>query len=193
MMKTKDTFVRMKAFPNRTATGRVSSTNARKLAQYCAYGRGSQAEQAERPQRGIWHDHTAKPRSHEDVLAWVKSQGQEHPYTYQFILSVKHLELSALEYGQAMKAGGQEMFPSWMLMAHTDSDHSHAHVLAFGDKDIRIKSEGFQQWRNQVQMALAQFQERRLREELEQENRHQENRHQELHRESRRSLGLGLG
>ncbi len=193
MMKTKDTFVRMKAFPNRTATGRVSSTNARKLTQYCAYGRGSQTEQATRPQRGIWHDQTAKPRSHEEVLAWVKRQGQAHPYTYQFILSVKHLELSALEYGQAMKAGGQEIFPSWMLMAHTDSDYSHAHVLAFGDKDIRIKSEGFQQWRNQVQTALAQFQERRLREELHQEEQQRELQHRELQREVRRSLSLGLG
>ena len=32
-----------------------ASTGARKLAQYCAFGRGTQAEQAARPQRGIWH------------------------------------------------------------------------------------------------------------------------------------------
>lgn len=192
-MFTKNTFVRMKAFPNRTATGRHSSTNARKLAQYCAFGRGTQAEQAARPQRGIWHDHTAQPRSHEEVLAWVKSQGQEQPYTYQFILSVKQLELSPLEYGQAMKAGGDELFPSWMLMAHTDSDHSHAHVLAFGDNDIRIKSEPFQHWRHEVQTALAQFQERRLREELHQEEQQREFQHREIQREVRRSLGLGLG
>ena len=39
-------------------------------------------------------------------------------------------------------------------MAHTDTSYSHAHVIAFGDKQIRFKSESFRDWWLTVRQAL---------------------------------------
>ena len=39
-------------------------------------------------------------------------------------------------------------------MAHSDTSYSHAHVIAFGDKQIRFKSESFRDWWLTVRQAM---------------------------------------
>lgn len=160
--------VRMDWLRNRTPTGRRSAIKARKLAQYLAFGRGRPQEQLEQPQRGKWLDESGQAVSHEDVLQWVKEQGMENLYTQQFILSVKDAMLTSEAFNRAMSAGG-DLFPEWRLIQHGDSRHPHAHALAFGEEEIRIKSETFRQWWLAVRAAL----ERERQAQIEQERTQQ--------------------
>jgi len=145
--------VRMDWLYNRTPTGKRSATKARKLAQYFALGRGREKEQALRPQRGQWLDQNGQPCSHEAVLQWVRQQGMANLLTHQFILSVKETQLTPEAFNRAMAAGG-ELFPEWRLIRHEDSRYPHAHALAFGQKEVLIKSEAFQTWWQGVRAAL---------------------------------------
>ncbi len=156
--------VRLQTHANRTPTGRASATAARKLAQYLAFGRGRPAEQAAHPQRGTWLSQDGRPLTHEQVLQWVAEQGKTHPYTHQLILSVKEAQLQAAAYGQAMQAGRSDgnLFPEWRLILHQDSRYSHAHVLSFGDEDIRVTGATFRQWWLAVRQELEQQQQQYL-------------------------------
>lgn len=153
--------VRFDSFPNRTRTGRPSATAARKLAMYIGYGRGREQEQLQRPLRGLWHDEKGNILRHQDVLAWVVEQAKSQEHTYQFILSTKFASLDEEEYIKALQAGDR-LFPTWRLMRHEDASYAHAHVMAFGDKEIRIKDPVFQEWCQQVREALAQMQDQHL-------------------------------
>ena len=152
-MSNAQSVVRLQTHANRTPTGRASATAVRKLAHYLAHGRGRPAEQSARPQRGIWYSEDGRPLTHEQVLQWVAEQGKTHPYTHQLILSVKEAQLEAAAYGQAMQAGGH-LFSEWRLIVHRDTRHSHAHVLAFGDDDIRVTGPTFRQWWLDVRQEL---------------------------------------
>jgi hypothetical protein len=149
--------VRLKSHPNRTPTGRASATATRKLVNYLAFGRGRPAHQARRPQRGIWYDHRNRPISHQEMLAWVSAEGKRQAYTHQLILSVSEAQLTAQEYNQALNAGGG-LFDQWRQLVHTDSAYSHAHVVAFSDEEIRVKSPLFRDWWLAVRQALDQQQ-----------------------------------
>jgi murein L,D-transpeptidase YcbB/YkuD len=149
-----NSIVRLQYHENRTPTGKRSVTATRKLANYLAFGRGGPAHQAQRPQRGVWYDQADKAVSHEAVLTWIKETGQQQRFTQQLILSVKEVPLSAPAYNEALAAGGEPFFTTWRLMAHADSDYPHAHVIAFNDEKIRIKSPRFREWWLAVRQAL---------------------------------------
>lgn len=192
--------VRFDSFPNRTRTGRPSATAARKLAMYIGYGRGREREQMQRPLRGLWHDENGSILRHQEVLAWVIEQAKNQEHTYQFILSTKYADLSEEEYTEALQAGGS-LFPTWRLMRHEDARYAHAHVLAFGDKEIRIKDPVFQEWCRQVREALAQLQDQSLDRQQEQRMEMQPEQHLEIQQEQQmevlpakeRSLHRGWG
>jgi hypothetical protein len=135
---------------------------------YFGYGRGREQEQVVRPLRGLWHDEKGVILRHLEVMAWVAQQGKQHDFTYQFILSTKYADLDEDDYTQALEAGGR-LLSSWRLLRHEDGGYPHAHVLAFGDKDIRIKDPAFQAWCQQVRAALEQIQEHQLQREREQQ------------------------
>jgi hypothetical protein len=142
-MTTATNIIRMEIIRNQTPTGRASATVAKRLANAFAYGPGAQSE--DRPQRGDWYGPDGEPVTHQAVLDWVAREGKRKAFTYQFILSVKYVHLSSAEYCQAMHAGGG-LFPEWRLIVHRDTDYSHAHALAFGDEEIRIKGRAFRDW-----------------------------------------------
>ncbi len=170
MSKSKTTnIVRMDWLRNRTPTGKRSATKARKLAQYLAFGRGRLAEQMERPQRGQWLNESGQVVPHEEVIQWVKEQGMENLYTRQFVLSVKDITLTPEAFNRAMAAGG-DLFREWRLIRHEDSRYPHAHALAFGQEEVRIKSEAFRQWWQAVRAAL----ERERQAQIEQEQAQQQ-------------------
>ena len=145
--------VRLDWLTNRTPSGRRSATRARKLAQYFALGRGRAKEQELQPHRSQWLDQAGRPCTHEEVLQWVREQGMSHEMTYQFILSVKEMELTAEAFNRAMAAGGP-LFDEWRLIQHTDTQYPHAHALAFGDQPVQVKGEAFQSWWLAVRQAL---------------------------------------
>lgn len=146
------TIVRLESIRNRTPTGRASATVARKLAQSFAFGPDSQPAQ-----RGVWYGETGETFAHQAVLDWVTQEGKARVFTYQFILSVKYVCLTPEEYCQAMRAGGK-LFPVWRLVAHQDTSYSHAHALAFGNEEIRIKSAAFREWWQKVRAELERLQ-----------------------------------
>jgi hypothetical protein len=131
---------------------------------YLGYGRGRQAEQEQREQRGQWLDQKGKIRSHQEVIEWVNQQGKENTVTHQFILSVKEGHLSSESFNRAMAAGG-ELFSEWRLISHNDSHYSHAHAISFGQKEILIKSGEFKEWWQGVRQALEQEQHQALQQE----------------------------
>ncbi len=162
---TTNNIVRMDWLRNRTPTGKRSATKAWKLAQYLAFGRGRLAEQLERPQRGQWLDQSGQVSSHEDVLNWVMQQGKENLFTRQFILSVKDATLTPEAFNRAMAAGGG-LFHEWRLIRHEDSRYPHAHALAFGQKEVRIKSPQFHAWWLAVRAALEQERQAQIEQQL---------------------------
>jgi hypothetical protein len=165
-MTTATNIVRMEIIRNQTPTGRASATVAKRLANAFAYGPGAQKE--ERAQQGDWYGPAGEPVTHQAVLDWVAREGKTKAFTYQFILSIKYVHLSPAEYGQAMHAGGA-LFPEWCLIVHRDTDYSHAHALAFGDEEIRIKSRAFRDWWQRTRAELDRLQSLYATEEIVQE------------------------
>ena len=153
-MNKPNSIVRLQSHENRTPTGRPSATATRKLVNYLAFGRGRAAHQAQRLQRGDWHDQASKQWSHDEVLKWVQAQGKQHQFTHQLILSVSEAQLDAPAYNDALQVKGESFFNTWHLMAHTDSAHPHAHVVAFSDEVIDIRSARFREWWLAVRLAL---------------------------------------
>ncbi len=184
--------VRFDSFPNRTRTGRPSATAARKLTMYIGYGRGREQEQMQRPLRGLWHDENGNILRHQEVLAWVVEQAKSQQHTYQFILSTKYMSLDEEDYTKALEAG-DTLFPTWRLMRHEDARYAHAHVLAFGDKEIRIKDPVFQEWCQQVRGALAQLQDQCLDRQQEQQMEMQQEQQMEVIPAEERALQRGWG
>jgi hypothetical protein len=196
-MRKATTFVRIASFANRTKTGRPSATAAGKLARYCALGR---EKQHQLEPRGTWYSEKGQQVSHEEVMAWVEQQGKQLAYTHQFVLSARDTQLSAADYCQAMQAGGR-LFSEWRLIAHDDTNHSHAHAIAFGPAEVRVKGQEFQEWWHKVHAELEAAQSKQLAHEraaqLEMQLRQELERRQELQlqqeqAEQRLSRGYGL-
>ncbi len=160
--------VRLQSHANRTPKGRRSVTAARKLVAYLAYGRGRPAQQAQQPQRGNWYDQTGQQIAHEEVLAWVRAQGSIQEFTHQLILSVKETPLQSQEYNAAL-AAGEPFLHAWRLVTHADSPYPHAHAVSFGDEEMRIRSDRFQEWWLTVRLALDRQQQLQRERLLEQE------------------------
>lgn len=156
--------VRMDWLRNLTPTGRRSATKARKLAMYLSYGRGRQAEQLQRPQRGQWLDQSGHVQSHQEVIDWVNQQGKENLFTHQFILSVKDGQLTPEAFNRAMSAGGT-LFQEWRLISHNDSRYAHAHAISFGQQEVLVKSQAFKEWWQGVRQALEREQQQTLEQE----------------------------
>jgi hypothetical protein len=187
-------FIGVRAYRNRTPTGRRTATPARRAARYLAFGRERQAGQAAEQrgeQRGQWVGPDGGVRSHEAVLAWAREGALGHRYTFQALLSVQQGVLGPKDFTQAMEKGG--LITDWRLVVHRDTDYRHAHVLFFGDK--RLQKETFLAWQEQVREELVRLEEQRLsshvlRDELALEQGDPE---QERGREMAQAWEVGLG
>lgn len=171
-----NSIVRLQSHENRTPTGRQSATATRKLVNYLSYGRGRPAIQAQREPRGQWRDQADRVLTHEQVLAWVVDEGKGQRFTHQFILSVKYAQLAESAYRQVLSLDNP-YFQEWRLLVHHDARYPHAHVVTFGESEIRIKSPQFQAWALAVRQELEREQQATLAQQLaaglEHELRHQ--------------------
>lgn len=150
-------FIGVRMHENRTPTGRRTSTPAKRAALYFAFGRDKQA-QLEGRQRGEWLGPDGRSQSHDQVMAWAKQEALGHRYTCQAILSVPQGELTPEQFCRAMGQGGE--ISDWRLIAHQDTQHSHAHVLFFRDK--RLDKETFLSWQTDVRTELARLEQQQL-------------------------------
>ncbi len=148
-------FIGVRMHENRTPTGRRTSTPAKRAALYFAFGNqrnviNKEAQQAGR-QRGEWLGPDGRIQSHDEVMKWAKQEALGHRYTFEAILSVPQGELTPEQFGRAMGQGSE--IADWRLMAHRDTQYSHAHVLFFRDK--RLDKETFLSWQTDVRAELA--------------------------------------
>ena len=161
-----NSIIRLQSHANRTPTGRQSATATRKLVNYLSYGRGRPAVQAQREPRGQWWDQADRALTHEQVLAWVAVEGKAQRFTHQLILSVKHAQLAEAAYGRVFSLENP-YFQEWRLLVHSDTRYPHAHVVTFGESEIRIKSPQFQAWALSVRQELEREQQVVLAQQLE--------------------------
>ena len=144
-------FIGVRIHRNRTASGRRSSTPARRAARYMAYGRDLAAE-TKGKQRGLWYGPEGKVHDHQEILAWARQEAFGHRYTFEAVLSMQQAKLAAADFCRAMEQG--ESIQDWRLMLHRDTAHRHAHVLFFRDK--RLEKAQFLAWQQKVREALLQ-------------------------------------
>jgi len=142
-------FVNVGMQENRTAIGRRSSALARRAALYYTYGRDKEAELAAQP-RGQWLGPGGRAYTHQEVMAWVRTNATSYRFTFQGLLSVPTGELTARELGRAMQKGGQA--DDWRLIAHNNTRYRHPHILWFGDK--RLDKKAFLSWQKEVRAEL---------------------------------------
>lgn len=151
--------IRVTATENRTPTGRRSAVSARKATAYFAFGNERKDRQSEE-QRGEWYGPDGATHEHETVVTWAAEQAKAHRYTFQALLSVPEGRLRPLDYCRALAAGGSEQIDEWRMVAHDDTDYSHAHVLFF--RDQRIQKDQYLEWRARVQEELAALEQKQL-------------------------------
>ncbi|GJM42743.1 MAG: hypothetical protein DHS20C20_30250 [Ardenticatenaceae bacterium] len=142
-------FIGVRIHKNRTPTGRRTSTPAKRAATYFAYGRDKQAA-LDGNQRGDWLGPDGRLQSHDKVMDWAKQEALNHRYTFEAILSVPLGQLTPEQFRLAMQAG--RAIADWRLMAHQDTQHSHAHILFFQNK--RLDKETFLSWQTDVRAEL---------------------------------------
>jgi hypothetical protein len=90
----------------------------------------------------------------DEVAQWVQAQAHQQRYTYHLVLSVPNAPASAAEFQQAMRHGFEQTgeFGEFRLITHDNTDHAHAHVLAFRDKTLWGAER--EQWQAAVQAPL---------------------------------------
>ena len=147
-------FIGVRLHENRTPTGRRTSTPAKRIALYAAYGSGRTPEGKEarltESQRGEWMSPGGREQPHDEVMAWLREESFCHRYTFEALLSVRDGDLTGEAFCKAMGQG--EAVSDWRLMMHNDTNNRHAHVLFFGDK--RMEKKIFLAWQAEVRAEL---------------------------------------
>lgn len=155
--KTSPPFIGLRMHKNQSVTGRRSSTPAKQVATYFAYGRQKQ-NQLDAKQRGEWWGPDGRVHDHRAVMAWAKEAAMRHRYTFQAVLSVPQAQLTGEQFCQAMGQSGE--IAEWRLMPHADTAHCHAHVLFFREK--RLDKNSFLAWQTAVREELSKLEQQQL-------------------------------
>lgn len=111
-------------YKNRTKKGNPTSRKARNSFLY--YDRKRNVE------RGVWHSQNGAV-STPDVLTWTADSALTMPYTYTLVLSVRDADLTPEQFQKVMHTVRDEI-NDFRLITHSDTEHTHAHVLVFSDK-----------------------------------------------------------
>ncbi len=174
-------------YKNVTKRGAKTATKAQQGIKYYGYGVG---DESTNQARGKWYS-AEGATTHNDVREWATEQAIENKYTYTLVLSLKEGEMQSSDFVEAMKLEkvSNVFGDSWRLITHYDSDHVHAHVIAFRDTTVQRKD--FTAWTNEIKGHLTSVELERIQEaELEQEQRVRSQQEQSLGRD--RDLDYGL-
>ena len=147
-------FIGVRLHENRTPTGRRTSTPAKRVALYFAYGSGRSPQGKEARltgvQRGEWLSPDGREQTHDEVMTWLREESLRNQYTFEALLSVRNGDLTSEAFCKAM--GQREIVNDWRLVMHNDTNNRHAHVLFFGDK--RMEKKAFLAWQAEVRAEL---------------------------------------
>jgi hypothetical protein len=158
MTQTAEPITNVRYHRNRTKRGNVSYAKTTQSIAY--YGYGKPVTNPYRQLRGTWHDEQGAVATHDDTLEWARQKSRQHQYTYKLVLSLRDGPMQARDFVQAMRASDSERWQGWRLIVHRDTEHVHAHVVAFRDK--KLPKEAFQQWKQETAAVLASLEGQRL-------------------------------
>lgn len=158
----------------RTKKGNVTRSAVQKAVYYAMYGhpapftfdrlRAGDKLRASNPDqlpRGEWYS-PAGAEKHGHVVNWAEGSAVNHPYCYRLVLSLKEGDLRPEDFAAALQKDSQNLFPDFRLVVHQDTEHTHAHVLAFRDKTL--SKQQFFQWKQEVGSCLVELEQLRLQE-----------------------------
>lgn len=90
----------------------------------------------DRSQR-IWFEPSgARIEKWRDIRAEIRDEAREHKYTYRIVLSQEQGRFEPEHYREVVQAAGLE---NSYLVVHENTEHPHAHAIAFTDKRINRK------------------------------------------------------
>lgn len=165
-MKTMN-FVNLRYYKNQTKAKNPTNALVKKSVYYYGYGTdvtlpdGTTIYPEE--MRGQWWSGESEQK-HGEVVAWASENALEHTYTYTMILSLRDGQMEPQDFIQAMNSTASDYFDDYRLIVHYDTEHDHAHVVAFRDKVLR--REDFNEFRLAMRGQLAELESQRLEEKI---------------------------
>ena len=159
----------VKYYKNETKKGNPTATKVKQGTFYYTYG--TREANPDLKPRGQWWSREG-PERYGDVVNWAAGNAKQHKYTYTMVLSLRDGPMQPEDFTAAMAAASDGIFAQWALIPHYDTNHDHAHVVAFRDKTL-TKAE-FHRWRKAAGAALAAAEQQRLQEAAQQRARQAE-------------------
>ena len=87
--------------------------------------------------RRVWYEPSGeKIEKWRDIRAEISAEAREHKYTYRIVLSQEQGHFEPEHYREVVQAAGLE---NSYLLIHENTEHQHAHAIAFTDKRINRK------------------------------------------------------
>lgn len=158
-------FVNLRYYKNETKSKQPTASKVQKSAYYYGYGTDTTLPDgttiSPEKMRGEWQS-LEGPEKHGDVVAWASGNALNHTYTYTMILSLRDGQMEPEDFVKAMEKTAGNYFDDFRLIAHYDSQHDHAHVVAFRDKTL--KKQEFNQFRLAMRQELDALEQERIQE-----------------------------
>jgi len=79
-----------------------------------------------------WYDRDGRALDFAQAKEEIRERAQHYGYTYRVILSTEQARLAP----DAYRAVLADQFPEYYLIEHANTEHPHAHVVAFGKKTV---------------------------------------------------------
>jgi hypothetical protein len=80
-----------------------------------------------------WYDRDGRALDFDQAREEIRERAQHYGYTYRITLSTAEAELSPDDYRTVLG----EQFPEYYLIEHANTEHPHAHVMAFGKQTVK--------------------------------------------------------
>ena len=158
-------FVNLRYYKNETKAKQPTSTLVKKSVYYYGYGTditlpdGTTVYPEE--QRGDWYSSRGE-ETYGDVVTWASGNALNHKYTYTMVLSLRDGQMEPEDFVRAMEQAAGNYFEDYRLIVHYDTEHDHAHVMAFRDKILR--RDDFNAFRLTMRNSLAELEQERIQE-----------------------------
>jgi len=158
-------FVNLRYYKNETITKQPTTSKVQKSAYYYAFGTSTTLQDGTtiypEEMRGEWQS-PAGPEKHGNVVTWASGNALNHTYTYTMILSLRDGQMEPEDFIKAMESTAGEHFDDYRLIVHYDTNHDHAHVMAF--RDTTLSKKEFNQFRLAMREQLQELESERIRE-----------------------------
>ncbi len=79
-----------------------------------------------------WYDRDGRALDFDEAKEEIRERAEHYGYTYRVILSTEEARLSPDEYRAVLA----DQFPEYYLIEHANTEHPHAHVVAFGKQRV---------------------------------------------------------